>query len=98
MNVLKCVNLRGLNIRDVLVLEEVLFRKSKENWFLYYYECPKAVVVGFSGKIKELINVEDASKQKVQIIRRYTGGGTVIIDENTVFTTFIMNVSCNTMK
>lgn len=27
------------------------------------------------------------------LIRRYTGGGTVVVDENTIFTSFIMNES-----
>lgn len=50
-----------------------------------------AIVLGFSGKIKDLVNMPAVERDNVQMIRRYTGGGTVICDHNTVFVSFIMN-------
>ncbi|RYY89338.1 hypothetical protein EON63_00905 [archaeon] len=34
-----------------------------------------------------------ACRDNIQVIRRFTGGGTVIVDNQTVFVSFIMNVS-----
>lgn len=34
-------------------------------------------------------------RDKIVAYRRYTGGGTVVVDKNTVFTTLIANVSKN---
>lgn len=89
---LRCLNLRGLNILESLYFEEILLRKSKDNWFIFNCGSSRSIVVGYSGKIHELLNMEEVVSQQVPVIRRYTGGGTVIVDENTVFTTFIMNV------
>lgn len=92
---LKCVNLRGLNIFNQLQLEEVLLRHTSDNWLIFNSQIPlKTIVVGFSGKILELLNVDLCSKDNVNVIRRYSGGGTVIVDHNTVFVSFIMNVRC----
>ena len=33
------------------------------------------------------------SRDQIVAYRRYTGGGTVVVDRNTVFTTLIANVS-----
>lgn len=90
---LNVLNLGGLSILQALHFEEILLRRSKENWFIFNSGCKqRSIVVGFSGKVAELVHVKEAHTQNVQTIRRYTGGGTVITDENTIFTTFIMNV------
>lgn len=41
--------------------------------------------------MKELVDVEKVAKDWIPLIRRFTGGGTVIVDDQTLFTTFIMN-------
>ena len=41
-------------------------------------------------KQDELIHVEEAKKAGIQIIKRFSGGGTVVVDHNTVFATLIM--------
>ncbi len=41
-------------------------------------------------KEDELIHVEEAKKAGIQIIKRFSGGGTVVVDHNTVFATLIM--------
>ena len=42
-------------------------------------------------KVEELVHEEAAKKAGVQLIRRFTGGGTVIVDHNTVFAGLIMH-------
>jgi lipoate-protein ligase A len=56
------------------------------------------VVVGFSGKIHELVHVDKAKMDAVPVIRRYTGGGTVIVDSSTAFVSFVMNASAADTK
>jgi lipoate-protein ligase A len=93
MKSINCVNLRGKSIFDQLCVEEILLRHSNQNWYLFNHNCVKtSIVVGFSGKIKELINLKLIKDKNIAIIRRFTGGGTVIVDENTLFSSFILNV------
>ena len=91
---LKVVRLRGVGILEQLVIEEVLLRKSASNYLILNSGIsPKdaAIVLGFSGKITELVNVDHLMKNPIHLVRRYTGGGTVVVDQSTLFATFIMN-------
>ncbi|CAM9154113.1 unnamed protein product, partial [Ectocarpus fasciculatus] len=95
---LRFVRLSGLPIFRQLQLEEVLMRHDDQNYCLFNSVPPEAprsaqafVVTGLGGKIPELVEEERARRDKVPVIRRYTGGGTVVVDDNTVFVTFIMN-------
>ncbi|CRX37533.1 lipoate--protein ligase family protein [Estrella lausannensis] len=74
-----------------LQLEEALLRVSKENICLINRGSPPAIVLGISGKPEEWINLSAWSQNPVPVLRRYSGGGTVVVDENTLFVTFIMN-------
>jgi lipoate-protein ligase A len=47
--------------------------------------------MGISGKPETLLNLTSVQKNQIPIIQRFSGGGTVIVDENTFFVTFIMN-------
>ena len=38
-------------------------------------------MLGFSGKAPELVNVELVARDWVPMIRRFTGGGTVVVDQ-----------------
>lgn len=46
--------------------------------------------MGISSKAHDLIDLEKASLANIPIIRRYSGGGTVVIEENTILTSFIL--------
>ncbi len=52
---------------------------------------PPAVVMGISGKHEQLVDITALQKRKLPLIRRFSGGGTIIADENTLFVTFIFN-------
>ena len=89
---LRCANLSGLNIFDHLRCEEIVFRNSMDNWFLFNTgPVNPTIILGLSGKIPSLVNVPRVANSNVTLIRRFTGGGTVIVDGNTIFSSFIMN-------
>jgi len=74
-----------------LQLEEALLRATNENWCLINEGCLPAIVIGSSGNPDELINQEKLKQQPIPVIKRFTGGGCVVVDPNTIFVTIIMN-------
>ena len=89
---LRYINCKGLSILHQLHFEEILLRKSNENFVIFNTNsAPTSIVVGYSGKIQELVHLEEVAANQVPLIRRYTGGGTVITDANTLFVTLILN-------
>ncbi|XP_020575177.1 uncharacterized protein LOC110021146 isoform X3 [Phalaenopsis equestris] len=48
-------------------------------------------ICGTLRKPEELVEVELVLQDQVPVIRRFTGGGTVIVDDRTIFVTFICN-------
>ncbi len=93
MEKLKLVRLSRCPIYEQLLLEEALLRADTGNWCLFNEEASPAIVMGISGKAEELINFEQVREKSIPIIRRFTGGGTVIVDANTCFVTLICNTS-----
>lgn len=85
--VLHILHLEPLPIFDQLAVEEALFRADTENWCLINHGTPPAIVMGMSGRAEEA--VEEGCQ--IPIIRRFSGGGTVVVDEGTVFFTLILN-------
>ncbi len=79
----------NLNILEQLRIEEGLLRTDRENWVLINIGSPKAIVMGISSKPEEVVNLPLALKDNLPLIQRFSGGGTVIVDENTLFVTFI---------
>lgn len=49
------------------------------------------IVLGIGGKADQLVHVDRTSKDNVGLLRRFSGGGTVIVDQDSLFATFIMN-------
>ncbi|KAG7385536.1 hypothetical protein PHYPSEUDO_001301 [Phytophthora pseudosyringae] len=78
-------------IQEQLKIEEALFRAdSQRNWFIYNDEhSPATIVMGISGKPELLLHQDAVKRDGIPVLKRFTGGGTVIVDHNTVFTTFI---------
>jgi lipoate-protein ligase A len=48
-----------------------------------------SVVLGISGKPEELVHLDRARAANVPLCKRFSGGGTVIVDHSTIFVTFI---------
>jgi lipoate-protein ligase A len=74
-----------------LKLEEALLRADTGNWCILNHGSKPAIVMGISGVREKLIDVDLISQKPVPVIRRFSGGGTVFIDPNTVFATWIWN-------
>jgi len=99
MKAIKYYSLRGVSVFDQLCFEELVMRHTNTNCFVFNYNIPdKHVVMGFSGKPELLVNIKDAKRDNLKVIRRYTGGGTVLVDKSTVFGSLICNssdIQCN---
>jgi len=89
----------GVPIWEQLRIEESLHRSSRQpaaigqGWLVLNYpgvvQTP-TIVLGFSGKPKLLVNEEERQKQGVRMLRRFTGGGTVVVDHRTVFASWLL--------
>jgi lipoate-protein ligase A len=85
--VVNVVCLTAMPIFQQLEIEEALLRAGSGNWCLINHGSPPAIVIGLSGKMEE--TVEEGGE--IPIIRRFSGGGTVVVDEDTVFFTLIID-------
>ena len=83
------LHLKNYPIYQQLQLEEALLRCDERNFCLINEGSPPAIVMGISGKPEELIDLPKAQSTQTPIIKRFSGGGTVIVDENTLFVSFI---------
>ena len=89
---IRLVRTRGLCVLRQLRLEETLFRANDENWAIVNDGAPRrAIVLGISGKPHRLIDVAAAHEDDVLVIKRFTGGGTVVVDADTQFVSLVMN-------
>ncbi|KAK8938584.1 hypothetical protein KSP39_PZI011682 [Platanthera zijinensis] len=88
------IRMKGFSILQQLHLEERLLRTFSDNWCLINDGTNHPnIVMGISGKPEELIEIELVLQDQVPVIRRFTGGGTVVVDAGTIFVTFICNKS-----
>lgn len=85
------LKLKKMPIFQQLQLEEALLRADQRNWCIMNEGSSQAIVMGISGQFDSLINRPLIQYKPVPVIRRFSGGGTVFIDEHTHFVTFICN-------
>lgn len=86
---LHILHLKNYAILEQLQLEEALLRIDKRNYCLINEGSPPAIVMGISGKAEEFINQEKYLQKPIPLIKRFSGGGTVVVDEDTLFISFI---------
>lgn len=48
-----------------------------------------AIILGIGGKMDRLVDTDAVKRDGVLILRRFSGGGTVVVDHNSLWTTFI---------
>lgn len=53
----------------------------------YYDNC--IIVMGIGGKPDELLNLEKVREDNVLVVKRFSGGGTVVLDHHSLWTSFI---------
>lgn len=80
-------------ILQQLQLEEALLRADTHNYCLINRGSPPAIVMGISNKPEHLINHDHLTQKPIPVIRRFSGGGTVVIDPQTFFLTWICNAA-----
>ena len=88
---LQFIQLRGKPIFQQLQIEEACLRADNRNWCIINDGASPAIVMGISGSVECLVNQDLLASDPVPIVRRSSGGGTVFIDENTIFVTLICN-------
>ncbi|GIX64101.1 lipoate-protein ligase 2, putative [Babesia caballi] len=90
--------LDGISLLRQLQFEEFLYRKvapvaERCVFFLvnnHNRTGAKSVVMGLAGKAQHFVkNVEETKARGISIIKRFTGGGTVIVDECSLNTSII---------
>ncbi|KAK3262783.1 hypothetical protein CYMTET_28378 [Cymbomonas tetramitiformis] len=92
MNVVKLLRVNRLPILQQLRLEEALLRADQGNWCVINDGTPDtSVVMGISGKVSSLVNAKEAKRDNIPVIKRFSGGGTVVVDQDTIFATLILN-------
>ncbi|MGZ3633461.1 MAG: lipoyl protein ligase domain-containing protein [Parachlamydiaceae bacterium] len=89
--------LNQIPIFEQLQIEEALFRADDRNWCIVNCGSSPAIVMGISGKQSQHICPNRIQQDPIPIIRRFSGGGTVIVDEQTLFYTLIGNRSMLTV-
>jgi lipoate-protein ligase A len=88
----RVLRVSGFPILLQLRIEEALYRCSEENWLVVNEGVEDvAIVLGLSGKPEKHVNISEAHKKGVPLIKRFTGGGTVIVDQNTILTSLIFS-------
>ena len=88
---MKLLSFENLFIYEQLQIEEQLLRTSNENFCLINAGSKPAVVMGISSKAHEMLRPSFFEQDEIALIKRYSGGGTVIVDETTLFFTLICN-------
>ncbi|KAF3449071.1 hypothetical protein FNV43_RR09795 [Rhamnella rubrinervis] len=84
------VRLKGLPILRQLHIEEELLRTSSVNWCIVNDGTNEpAIVMGVSGVPRELLEIGPVLRDGIHVIRRFTGGGTIVVDSGTVFVALI---------
>lgn len=96
---LKLLRTRNLPVDAMVKLEEALFRSDSGSWcILSQANQSPTVVMGIAGKPEHLLDLPRVRKDGVRVLRRFSGGGTVVVDHNTLFVSFIIDSSSSLRK
>jgi lipoate-protein ligase A len=81
------------SIYEQLRLEEAFLRTDEHNYLILnkYPSKSPSIVMGISGNPTQWLNTEHCLKDGIPVMKRFTGGGTVIMDQNTLLITFIIS-------
>eukprot|EP01041_Mallomonas_annulata_P005279 gene5279-10564_t len=89
---IRFLRLFGVPLLEQLKYEEMLLRHSADNWCIVCSgPVQPTIVLGLSGQIDKLVDISPVVRDDIPMIRRFSGGGTVVVDSSTAFVTFIAN-------
>ena len=89
MSTLHFIRTEGLHIYEQLKIEEAVLRGTDLNLCLINQGSPRSIIMGISGRPELLLNIPKIQEDQIPVIQRFSGGGTVIVDEDTLFVSFI---------
>ena len=89
---LRCVRASSVDLHRALRLEEGLFRhRASEEWLTAFDGVARATIaLGVSSKTSELVDEKEARRRDAVVVRRCTGGGTVLCDRDTLLIGMVM--------
>lgn len=82
--------MRNVPIFEQLQLEEALLRTDDRSFCIVNHGSPRAIVMGISGEPEGLLNLSVVREKHIPVIKRFSGGGTVIVDKDTLFISFLI--------
>ncbi|MCH9612228.1 MAG: hypothetical protein S4CHLAM102_07130 [Chlamydiia bacterium] len=86
------VHLPRMPIFEMLTIEEALLRADDGNWCLIMDgSLEPSVVMGIGSQVDDWVDRKRIDAMGVPVIKRFSGGGTVVVDPDTIFVTFILN-------
>lgn len=83
------IELDQIPIMEQLRLEEALLRLDDRNICVINTGSTPAIVMGISGKPDLLLDKPKIIRDNIPVIKRFSGGGTVVVDPSTLFVSFI---------
>ena len=83
--------LKNTPIEKQLAIEETLLRSDNRFFVVIGTELPKAIVMGSSQKKEEVVHLDKANAREIPILQRYSAGGCVILDKDSIMVSFIAN-------
>jgi len=83
------LHLHNVAIFDQLKIEEALLHLNEDNWCIINEGSRPSIVLGISGDPKKLINLQKFHTAPLPLIKRFSGGGAVVVDDATLFVSFI---------
>ncbi len=88
---LNFIHTKKLNIFKQLKLEKKLLKEIDKPFCIINEGTASSIILGISNVAKDLVKIDLAQMDKIPIIQRFTAGGCVFVDENTLFVTFIFS-------
>ncbi len=93
-----CLHFKSLPIFKQLQIEEALLRLDDRNWCIINENADPAIVMGIAGKPNELLELDAVKLANIPVIKRYSGGGTVVVDKDTVFVSLLCKAALHLVK
>mmetsp|Transcript_40791 Transcript_40791/g.66152 ORF Transcript_40791/g.66152 Transcript_40791/m.66152 type:complete len:257 (-) Transcript_40791:6-776(-) len=88
----RVLRLQQFPVFHQLQIEEALLRADSGNWCVITDgAAPASIVMGIGGKPERLLNLSCVKERGTPVIRRFSGGGTVVLDENSLLVSLICN-------